>query len=152
MDLQRILPNVVLSSDGCWEWQKSTCSYGYGQIMEGRVYWSTHRYAYTCIHGAIPTDRIIRHLCHNRLCCNPDHLKVGTHKENWKDSEQVHKENSRKKAYSWIIGTSTYSSIREARDSTGITMKSLTKHSVKGVFNLDSYREGCRKANKKPKV
>ena len=30
---------------------------------------------------------IVRHKCHNPKCCNPEHLQIGTHKDNWNDSK-----------------------------------------------------------------
>ena len=34
---------------------------------------------------SLPKDKVIRHMCGNRSCINPEHLKLGTHKENADD-------------------------------------------------------------------
>lgn len=41
--------------------------------------------AYIEAHGSIPEGMQVRHLCHNKLCINPEHLEVGTAKQNAQD-------------------------------------------------------------------
>ena len=36
-------------------------------------------------YGDIPKGMVLRHLCNNAWCCNINHLKVGTQKENMED-------------------------------------------------------------------
>ena len=45
----------------------------------------THRHVYRKFKGEIPDGMIVRHTCDNRLCCNPDHLVLGTHADNARD-------------------------------------------------------------------
>jgi len=33
----------------------------------------------------IEKGKVVRHLCNNRRCCNPDHLDIGTHQDNMDD-------------------------------------------------------------------
>lgn len=49
-----------------------------GKVREYRKVWRQH-------HGELPKGKLIRHLCHNQLCCNIDHLAIGTAKENRED-------------------------------------------------------------------
>jgi len=46
-----------------------------------------HRLIYQRLNGVIPDGMEVRHLCHNKKCCNPDHLAVGTHQENMDDNK-----------------------------------------------------------------
>lgn len=46
MDLDKIKSSVTISDAGCWEWQKSCNSAGYGQLTEDKKYWLAHRYTY----------------------------------------------------------------------------------------------------------
>ena len=54
-------------------------------IRYGRV-WSIHRLAWYHVHGEIPPDKVIHHLCHNPLCYNIEHLAIGTQIENAEDA------------------------------------------------------------------
>lgn len=49
-----------------------------------------HRIAYMSRHGLIPSgkgrlDSVVLHTCDNKLCCNPDHLRFGSHADNMAD-------------------------------------------------------------------
>ena len=41
-----------------------------------------HRASYLTYKGKIEKGLEVMHVCDNPICCNPDHLKLGTHKEN----------------------------------------------------------------------
>lgn len=41
-----------------------------------------HRKAYIDFFGPIPEKHVIMHLCNNKKCVNPKHLKLGTQSEN----------------------------------------------------------------------
>ncbi len=47
--------------------------------------WLAHRYAYHAAHGPIPPGLVVMHSCDNRPCINPEHLSVGTAKDNVHD-------------------------------------------------------------------
>ena len=69
--------------EGCWLWTGAASAGGYGQIsINGRVTY-THRFAYELSTGEpIPAGMYIDHICHNSRCCNPQHLRLATHKQN----------------------------------------------------------------------
>lgn len=72
----------VKKSDGCWEWMGNRGPRGYGTIkVAGKVY-RTHRYAYALVNGPIPEGYFVCHRCDNPPCCRPDHLFLGTAKDN----------------------------------------------------------------------
>lgn len=150
--MERINSNIVIDSNNCWIWQKSCAGSGYGQITVNGKYWQTHRYVYTQHYGEIPEGLVIRHSCHNPKCCNPDHLSVGTHQDNYHDSIEAHTISSSKKAKNWSIAGIQYQTLKEARKATGITEGAIIKHSVNGIFNIESYRAACLIARRKPKV
>ena len=75
-----------INSDGCWiciSHTKDQC--GYPMIRRNKVFWRGHRYSYTIHKGDIPEGQVVRHTCDNPNCINPDHLILGTQKDNVKD-------------------------------------------------------------------
>lgn len=65
----------------CLVWTGSkTRGYGYMQA-EGRKQ-RVHRWAYEQAYGSIPEGLVIDHMCHNKACCNVEHLRAVTQKQN----------------------------------------------------------------------
>jgi hypothetical protein len=71
----------VEKSDNCWNWTAHLV-YGYGKLRVGNQMVSAHRISYEMANGPIPEGMLIDHICHNRACVNPDHLRPVTHKQN----------------------------------------------------------------------
>jgi hypothetical protein len=87
----------VQKSDGCWEWKGAKNGW-YGSICVGGSTVGAHRVSWWIHSGfdSIPEGMVIDHLCHNRACVNPAHLRVATFSENTINSESPPAVNSRR--------------------------------------------------------
>lgn len=57
---------------------------GYGRMSLNSQTVAVHLVVYTNYYGYIPGKKQIDHKCNMRLCCNPAHLEMVTHKTNQK--------------------------------------------------------------------
>ena len=75
-----------VNENGCWVCTShSRDTSGYPMIRRNNQIWKGKRYIYTLFKGDIPKGLVIRHTCDNPNCINPDHLILGSQKDNVKD-------------------------------------------------------------------
>ena len=71
---------------GCWIWTASRHNTGYGAIgVAGNKVSTAHRVSWMLHRGPIPDGMWVLHKCDVRACVNPDHLYLGTVKDNARD-------------------------------------------------------------------
>jgi len=88
----------VDKSGDCWEWTGARSSYGYGLFSLGnRKGTNAHRAAYKLTHGDIDPNMYVDHICRNRGCVRPEHLRLVTpgqnveHQNGHRDSRSGHR-------------------------------------------------------------
>jgi len=72
--------------DECWLWEKSNSAKGYGQIRKNGKMTTAHRVAWELHNGPIPDGMCVLHKCDEPICVNPNHLFLGTLKDNFDDA------------------------------------------------------------------
>ncbi len=82
---QKLLDNISQAPNGCWIWERCYGSHGYGQITFQTKSMTTHTASYKVHKGDVPTGMFVLHNCGNRGCINPEHLYLGTAKQNSAD-------------------------------------------------------------------
>lgn len=86
---EKITSRIIIDNNWChiWQWAKNDSWYGV-QCIDGK-FWYVHRFIYDYIYW-INEWMTIDHVCKNPLCCNINHLRELTFKEN---------------AYQWVISS-----------------------------------------------
>jgi hypothetical protein len=72
---------------GCWLWTGGINTWGYGVLHRRGAHESisAHRAAWELHRGPIPNGLFVLHKCDTRMCVNPDHLFLGTQRDNIHD-------------------------------------------------------------------
>lgn len=83
----------VEKTDSCWNWTAGKDQAGYGLFTyEGRL-WKAHRVAWELYGRGFVNGSFLDHICHNRECVNPEHLREATPKQN-AENRRVESENT----------------------------------------------------------
>jgi len=76
---------VTMTENGCWTWNLSRDKDGYGFFWWKNKQLRAHKFSWTISNGEIPTGMMVCHKCDNPSCVRPDHLFLGTGKDNIQD-------------------------------------------------------------------
>lgn len=90
--VDRINKKINITADGCWEYVGKVNKSGYGEVhlkknlnRKKSINTYTHRVMYFWANPDENMSQIVRHLCNSKNCCNPEHLTVGTYRDNLLD-------------------------------------------------------------------
>lgn len=75
----------IIKTDYCWLWIGLKIKKGYGLFGINRKNVLAHRISWVIANGEIPDELNVLHKCDNPSCVNPDHLFLGTLKDNMQD-------------------------------------------------------------------
>lgn len=91
-DIERFWPKVDKSNE-CWTWTASKDRYGYGRFKVRGKSRLAHRVSFLMQKNYLPEGMLLDHICHNRSCVNPDHLRLVTNKQNMENRAGLDRNN-----------------------------------------------------------
>ena len=143
--------------DECWPWLGFKNEQGYGRVQINEWSYYAHRVIFDLANPGVINRKapksyaetgFLLHSCDNPACCNPKHLRVGTHAENTAD--KVAK--NRQKRFPNDTGPRCKLTMEQAREARklrleGVSVRELAKRfglslpSMKTLIRGDSYKE-----------
>lgn len=145
----------------CWEWQGAKTSAGYGNLSWHGECVQAHRVAYFLAVGGIALHtrfrqagvakryrRFVLHRCDNRLCCNPEHLFLGSMRTNLLDAYEKGRKSQPKSAHTNAkLTPAQVKTIRAAYDAGGVRQVDLaaaygvTQRVISLIVRRETYKD-----------
>ena len=141
--LKTLMSRVKKLENGCWQYTGTLGWGGYGQIKVKKKNWLAHRLMWVLWNKRqVPQGMVVRHTCVACPgCINPDHLIIGTTKDNIHDCI---KQGRFKSGFVWGSNYLTLEQVREIR--------SLRKPAPFRQFIKPTYAELAKRFNTKSSV
>ena len=122
----RLLKNLKYVGD-CWIKTTNLHNNGYSMMFyEGDSDFS-HRISYRHFKGKIPEGMQVLHSCHNRACINPDHLRLGTHRDNMRDMTNANRQAVGEDNGNSVLTENDVREIRQLGDSGNYAHKEIAR-------------------------
>ncbi len=86
----------IEKTESCWLWKGSKDGCGYGNFIFHGKCTHANRVSWKLFRGEIPKGLYVCHTCDNPSCVNPDHLFLGTQKQNMIDCSKKGRMGNRK--------------------------------------------------------
>jgi HNH endonuclease/AP2 domain len=91
-------PTMPLMDTPCWVWTEADHGNGYGRFYYGgKKFAYAHRVAYELANGfgigELSLRFVVDHKCHNKVCCNPFHLRDISQKQNVENHQGAQRNN-----------------------------------------------------------
>jgi hypothetical protein len=135
------------SGDQCWLWTGTLKTGKYGQLYRGKGskprFVIAHRFSYQLHYGAIPKGRMVCHHCDVPACVRPDHLFLGSSKDNvhdmYKKGRQIRKDRQAKSPFTVRLPKDLHMWLIDCSSKNGVPMSALV------VTALEQYKTKVEK-------
>lgn len=134
----RFLDKILVTPDGCWEWQGTLNASGYGRFKYKGESWGAHRFSLVLFRGQSikkpssksksNTPLVCCHRCDNPPCVNPDHLFMASQSKNMIDMFQ-------KGRHPLTLGSGENNIQAKLTDADVVAIRKLAK--IKALTNKD---------------
>lgn len=101
-DISDFWRNVHVVPESCWDWLACLDGCGYGDWRR-QGFRRAHRFSWWLHNGPIPHNLWVLHKCDNPGCVRPDHLFLGTPKDNTRDMISKGREADQKGEKHWGV-------------------------------------------------
>jgi DNA-binding XRE family transcriptional regulator len=117
----------VARGDGCWEWTAYRDPFGYGRMggTDPKSIILAHRASWLIHFGPIPDGLDVLHRCDNPPCSRPDHLFLGTARDNMQDASTKGRTTRGERGYSAKLTAGQVLAIRARYAEGGISQQRL---------------------------
>lgn len=112
-----VMQNSTVVSSGCIEWQRAKNKKGYGVIRrKGRCTLVTRWIMHVLYKFDLASELFVLHRCDNPPCVNPEHLYLGTEKDNTADKVRARRHNFGTKVPSSVLNETQVLEILKLRN------------------------------------
>lgn len=116
----------------CLVWQKAkNKDYGAMQLPGTRKSVLAHKALFEAVHGIVPAGFVVMHSCDNPLCCNINHLSLGTHKRNVNDASAKGRKTNTGNGFKSKLNGADHKKIKELS-------KILTDHDIGKLYKVSA--------------
>lgn len=122
----------------CWIWKGSKFTSGYGDLSFFPSERRAHRASWVIHYGKIPKGLHVLHKCDVKDCVNPEHLFLGTHRENMQD---MVRKGRRPKIFGTRHGMSKLTE-KDILNIRALDKKSISRLEISKQFNITKENVG----------
>lgn len=116
----------TVTESGCWEWNGSLDSHGYGQLAVNRGRpWKAYRIAYEAWVKVPEPNVDICHTCDNPRCINPAHLFEGSRQDNITDMVNKRRQANGERKTNHKLKDDQVDAIREEYSAGGVYQRDI---------------------------